>query len=145
MGKATGLMEANAALKVLLKQRESDKADFEERISSNVKILVLPYIEKLKKIKLESNASEYINILETNLMNIISEFSFKLSSKHLGLTPKEIQVANFIREGKQSKDISEILHLSFETINSHRRNIRKKLGLKNKKINLRSYFLSLAD
>jgi PAS domain S-box-containing protein len=142
---AAELLEANAALKVLLRQRENDKAELEGRIMANCKTLVMPYIERLKKAKLKPENSKYINILESNLHEIMSAFSQKLSSKYFGFTPKEIQVANLIREGRQSKDIAGMLNLSFETVNCHRQNIRKKLGIQHKKTNLRSYLLLLSD
>jgi len=59
------------------------------------------------------------------------------------LTPREIQLAYLIKEGKTTKEISELLNLSVRTIDSHRDRIRKKLGLSNRKINLKSYLLSL--
>ncbi len=136
------LMETNAALKVLLKQREKDKSELEEKVLFNIKTLVMPYIKKLKS---ESFDLNYLDIVETNLNEIISPFSIKLSSNYAGLTPKEIQVANLIKEGKQSKEIAGILHLSFETVNCHRQNIRKKLGVTNKKTNLRNYLSSLLN
>jgi DNA-binding CsgD family transcriptional regulator len=142
---AENLAESNTALKVLLKQRENDKAELEEKILANLKILVIPYMEKLKNAHTESECLDYINIMDSNLKEIISPFSLKLSSHYIGLTPKEIQVANLIKEGRQSKEIAQILNLSFETINCYRQNIRKKLGIRNKNINLRSYLLSLAE
>ena len=54
----------------------------------------------------------------------------------------EIQVAALIKEGKTTKDIANMLNKSPHAINFHRNNIRKKIGLQNKKTNLRSYLLS---
>ena len=142
---ANNLMDANVTLKVLLKQRENDKEELEEKVLTNIKILVTPYMEKLKKTELDPAGLNYINTLESILKEIISPFSVKLSSKHMALTPKEIQIAKLIKDGKQSKDIAEILHVSFETVNCHRQHIRKKLGIHNKKTNLRSYLASLCD
>lgn len=141
--KANELEEVNVALRVLLKRRDEDKTELGEKILCNVKELVLPYAERLRKAKLTSQYAAYLNILESNLNDIISPFALKLSSKLLGLTPTEIQVANLIKEGKTTKDIAVMLHLSPRTVEFHRNNIRKKIGIKNEKANLRSYLQSM--
>jgi PAS domain S-box-containing protein len=138
------LKEVNAALKVLLKQREDDKKDVEENVLSNVKQLVTPHLERLKKSRLNTDQGALVGILESNLNNIVSPFVGKLSSKFLALTPTEIRVADLVKEGKTNKDIAELLPISKNTVLYHRYNIRTKLGLRNRKINLRSYLLSLA-
>ena len=61
----------------------------------------------------------------------------------VNLTPKEINIANLVKFGKTNKEISEIMHSSIHTISRHRENIRKKTGLKNKKVNLRSFLSTL--
>ncbi len=60
------------------------------------------------------------------------------------LTPKEILVANLIREDKSTKEIAGILTISESSVQFHRHNMRRKLGLVEKKINLKSYLQSLA-
>jgi PAS domain S-box-containing protein len=136
------LEEVNTALKVLLKQREEDKKELGENVLSNVKGLINPYVERLNKSRLNTNQRTLVNIMESNLENIISPFISKLSSKYFNFTPMEIKVANLVKEGKTNKEIAELLCLSKNTILFHRHNIRSKLGLKNKKINLRSHLLS---
>ena len=42
------LEDLNAALRVLLKQRDEDRKTLEEKILSNIKLLILPYVENLK-------------------------------------------------------------------------------------------------
>jgi PAS domain S-box-containing protein len=139
---AEELSESNTALKVLLKQRENDRREFEENILSNIKHLILPYIEKLKKNRSMSEELAYLNILESNLKEIISPFSTKLSSHYLGFTPKEIQITDLIKDGRQDKEIAEILNISLDTVKFHRKNIRKKFGIYNKRTNLRTLILS---
>lgn len=136
------LSESNTALKVLLKQRENDRKEFEENILSNIKHLILPYIGKLKKNRETAQGLSYLNILESNLNEIISPFSAKLSARYLGFTPKEIQIANLIKDGKQDKDIMEILNISKDTAKTHRQNIRKKLGIYGKRTNLRTHLMA---
>jgi PAS domain S-box-containing protein len=139
------LEEVNAALKVLLKQRENDKADLEERLLANVKELVLPYVEKLKISRLDSDQMTLVGILESNMKEIVSPFVTKLSSRFLNLTPTEIQVASLIKDGKTSKEIAALLNASENTVRTHRFHIRSKLGIKNRKVNFRSYLQSLQE
>jgi len=137
------LDEHNMALRLMLRKEQEIKLEFEEKVLSNVKELVSPYVEKLKTIPVPSNYKKYIDILESNLNEIVSPFLHSLSSRFLGFTPGEIQVANLIRHGKSTKEIAELLNLSIRTIEFHRANIRKKVGIKNKKENLRSYLLTI--
>jgi PAS domain S-box-containing protein len=141
--KSRNLEEVNIALKILLQRRDEDKAQLEEKILLNVKELIAPYFEKLKMTRLDENQKKYLSILETNLNDIVSPFSHKLSSMFLDFTPTEIQVANLLRQGKTNKEIGELFNCSPRTISFHRDNIRRKLGLKNKKTNLKSYLLTL--
>lgn len=140
--KTLSLEEVNTALRVLLKKKDEIKAELGEKVLFNVKELVVPYLEKLKNAQLGFELDAYLNILETNLNDITSSFSYKLSSKYLNLTPMEIRVASFIKLGQRTKEIAQLLNLSNRTIESHRDNIRKKLGIKNKKANLRTHLLS---
>jgi len=141
--KANNLEEVNTALRVLLKRREEDKSELEEKVLSNVKDLVLPYLERLQKTSLDANQISCVSILESNLNDIVSPFSRRLSSKYLSLTPTEIRVANLVKDGKTTKEIAGFMNLSDKTIQTHRDNIRKKTGIKNKKTNLRTYLSTL--
>ena len=142
-GKTRNLEEVNTALRVLLKSREEDKSELEEKVLFNVRELVAPYLEKLKKSGLDDKQKGYTNILESNLNDITSPFSQRFSSRYLKLTPTEIQVANLIKHGKSTKEIAEFLNLSSQTIEFHRKNIREKIGIKNKRANLRTHLLSM--
>ncbi len=137
------LQEANTALRVLVKDRGAERQELEERILANVEELVLPHLQALKEGRLERNQKTRVEIAEANLHEVIAPFSEQLSSKFMKLTPTEIQVASFIKHGKTTKQIAETLNLAYETIETHRKNIRKKLGLRHKKANLRTYLLSI--
>jgi PAS domain S-box-containing protein len=141
--KSRNLEEVNIALKVLLKQREDDRAELEEKVLTNVKKLVEPFLEKLKRTRVDLDQMTYINVIETHLNDILSPFQRNLTSKYPNLTPREIQITNLIKEGKTTKEIAAILNSSQGAIDFHRNNIRNKLGLKNKHANLRSHLLSL--
>jgi DNA-binding CsgD family transcriptional regulator len=137
------LEEVNTALRVLLKQRDDDKKELGASVSSNVRELISPYLDRLKKGRLAAVQKTLLDILESNLNNIISPFTSNLSA-HIGnLTPTEIRVANLVKEGKTNKEIADVLLLSKNTVLFHRHNIRTKLGLRKSKKNLRSYLLSV--
>jgi PAS domain S-box-containing protein len=137
------LEELNAALRVLLKRREEDKLELENNVISNLKKLVMPYIEKIKKGRIEGNDLVSLNVIESNLKDIASPFASKLSSEFLSLTPKELQVADLVKEGKTTKEIAEFMSVSPATVEIHRYHVREKLGLSRKKTNLRTYLSSL--
>ena len=140
--KSLMLEDINTTLSVLLKRRKQDKEELEEKVLANIKELIVPYIDMLKSSRMDERNRAHVDILESNLKNIISPFSQKLSSKNLNLTPKEIRIASLIREGKSTKEMAEILNITRASIDTHRHNIRSKFGLNNKKINLRSYLSS---
>ncbi|OQB72804.1 MAG: Sporulation kinase E [Deltaproteobacteria bacterium ADurb.Bin135] len=142
--KTLNLEEVNAALKVLLRQRDKDKSEMEDKILNNVKKLVLPYIERLKGKQVDEETKVYLGVIETNLQNILSPFVQKLSSRYSQFTPTEIRVANLIREGKTIKEIAVISGISENAVNHHRQSIRNKLGLNRQKINLRTHLMSLS-
>lgn len=142
--KSRSLKELNTTLRVLLKEREGDREELEEKVLSNVKAFVMPYMHKLKKSRMDSKATAYVDIIESNLMDIISPFSRKISSKYRNLTPKETQIASFIKEGKTSKEIADLMNVSKSAVDIHRWRLRNKLGLNKTKANLRSHLGSLA-
>ncbi|MCP4672382.1 MAG: hypothetical protein GY857_13885 [Desulfobacula sp.] len=137
------LEDMNAALKVLLGQRNEEAQKIEEKIFSNYKQLISPIIERLKGSETKRGRQDLIELLKSELNNIISPFSKKLSDPMVNLTPKEIEVASLIKFGKSNKEIADLLNNSIHTISHHRENIRGKIGLKNKKFNLRTFLLAL--
>jgi DNA-binding CsgD family transcriptional regulator/PAS domain-containing protein len=143
--KTNALEETNIALRVMLSQRELDKKEMGDRLQGNVKELILPYLQKIKQLCSPKNReiSTLLQILEININRITSPFVNTLSSKYYNLTPAEIKIASLVRDGLGNKEIAELLFLSKNTILFHRSNIRKKMGLLNKKVNLRTHLLSL--
>lgn len=132
------LQEANITLKVLMRKLEQEKIELEEQVSANILGLIEPYLNKLSKTGLDERQNNYLQIIKSNLDNIVSPFVKSSVAMNLSLTPTEIQIANLIKQDKSSKEIAELLTLSKQTIDKHRNNIRKKLGITHKKINLKT-------
>ena len=137
------LEETNIALNILLKHLDDEKKQVERNIQTNVKNLIQPYLEKLKNVMQDKELETYIDILEKNMSEIIQPFADQLAHYHNKLTPTEIRVADLIRDGKTTKEISAILHMSENAVFFHRKNIRKKFAIRNKKVNLRSFLKNL--
>ncbi len=138
------LEESHAEISTLLNQKESELKDLEERIMFNVKELILPYVEKIRQLGPGKQELSYLEILETNLLDITSAFTKRIAVELHRLTPSELKVANMIRQGNRSKQIAAKLNLSVRTVEAYRNNIRRKLRIKNKKVNLRTYLASLS-
>lgn len=137
------LQETNTALRVLLKRREMDKHEFENHVMFNVKELILPFMDRLKAVTRDERQLSYLRILESNLNDITKSFLRHMSLEFYGLTPSEFKVATFIRQGKRTREIASLLGLSARTIDAVRLSIRRKLRIQNKRVNLRTFLMSI--
>jgi len=140
---AEELENANTALRVLLKQVNENKTDMESKVLDNFARLVKPYIDTLEANLANTPQQEYIKVIQENIKKITSAFSQKLSSSYIGLSPREIQVADLVRHGRTNKESAGVLNVSINAVEFHRNNLRRKLGIQNKKVNLRTYLLSM--
>jgi PAS domain S-box-containing protein len=141
--KTENLEETNTALKVLLKRLEDDRSNFEGQILSNINELVLPYVMKLKNRLSSKQHVSLLTVIESNLGKVTSSFLQNLKLTHYNLTHREIDIATLVCEGKSIKEIAELLSITTRTVEFYRNSLRKKLGLNNKKINLRSHLLTI--
>ena len=141
----TALLEhANVGLNTVLeKYAEGKDKIIKETILSVRKSISAPLL-RLKKCSLDKEAKFYVKMLESIFSELSAPYSGSVAFTHLNLTPKEIMVANLISEDKSTKEIARIMDLANGTIEVHRNNIRKKLGISNKKISLKAYLLSLS-
>ena len=128
---ATILDERNAALRVLLAQREDDRRELEERIVHNVEQLIEPSIERLSKALRHRPERPEIEALRQNLREIVGPFAQRLlrGDGRNPLTRREVEVADMVRQGRTTAEIAAALHISQSAVSFHRANVRTKLGL----------------
>ncbi len=143
--KTRRLQEMNTALEVLLRKREQDKTIIQKRILINLRRLVAPYLDALGDTRLSERQRFLVDILKSNLGEVMSPFSERLSSDPIDLTKTELEIANLVRQGKSTTQIATTLNISYKTAETHRWRIRKKLGLTHKKANLMSCLSRLQD
>jgi PAS domain S-box-containing protein len=137
------LEEVNTTLKVILQQIEGSREELNAAIVSNIGELILPGIDKLKKSPLSSHQLSIVLSIESNLLDISSSFLKKLKIINHKLTAREIEIAALVKEGRSTKEIAELVNISTKTVEFHRHRLRGKLGLKKRKINLRSHLLTI--
>ena len=140
---AERLNEVNTALKTLLTNKAQHEKEMAHNLTENVKKLIDPFINKIKKTELDVWQKSLLNIIESNIHEIGSPVTRKLSKDNPDLTSLEIRIANLIKNGHTSKEISKILNISAKTMATHRKNIRKKIGIDRKNENLRFHLLSM--
>ena len=126
----------------MLDQRDSDSAQMEERMAVNIGKLIKPCLEKLRACRLDGEAASHLDVLEANLVGMIEPFLQRLTATHSDLTSTEIRIVNYIKQGMRSKEIADLMKLSKGTVDFYRKNVRQKLGIRNKKTNLSTYLLS---
>jgi DNA-binding NarL/FixJ family response regulator len=63
----------------------------------------------------------------------------------LKLSGRQLEICKLIHVGMKGKEISELLGISFETLQSHRKNIRRKLNLRGTNISLAAYLANKSD
>jgi PAS domain S-box-containing protein len=141
--KTENMEEINAALRVLLRQREEDRKELVESVLANVRNLILPYMEKLNQSHLDSAQTTWVKILESHLNEITSSFGATLAAQYANLTSTEIRIAALIRDARSTAQIAGLFGISEKTVCRHRDNIRNKLGLRGGGANLRTHLLSL--
>ncbi|NOC90410.1 LuxR C-terminal-related transcriptional regulator [Ruegeria sp. HKCCD6604] len=139
------LQETNTALRVLLSSLDDERKGRDHEIFEQVRGRVLPYLEKVRT-QLSGDEAQYVylELAEKNLNEITSSLSDKLTDAFAAMTPTEIEIAQMVMFGKTTKDIAKALSRETSTIDFHRNNIRRKLGLEGRSQNLRSHLLSIS-
>ncbi len=133
------IRDKDTAIKEILDHSRVERRELSERFLHNIDTLILPLIESLSTDLKETQHEEKVALLRKNLEEIAAPFSSKLAAQFKSLSSKELQVCSMVRIGLGTKDIAAMLHLSTSTIERHRENIRRKLQLTGKKMNLARY------
>ena len=134
------LVQKNIALSEILGQIELEKKQIKDNVLANAENLLLPIIQKLR---LTGESRKYVQLLRKNLQELTSSFGARLTEREAKLTSREVELCNMVKNGLTSKEIARLLNISLGTTERHRINIRRKLGITNKDINLTSFLKTL--
>lgn len=116
----------------------SEKLRMAFYFQTNVDQLVVPMLRTIKE-RAGDEVSSDVSLVQKRLANIVSPFMSQLAESFSDLTRRETEICQFIKEGLTTKEISSTLNTSTETVRHQRKSIRKKLGISNDEVNLRSY------
>jgi DNA-binding NarL/FixJ family response regulator/PAS domain-containing protein len=135
----TQLQEMNVTLRTVMKSVDKEREAFQASVADVVRTTMLPALNTMRKEPSESIRSSYLDILEDQLLKLTQSGEHDHHALLLKLTPTEMKVCQFIQAGAATKEIAEALNLSVVTIQTHRRNIRRKLDLQNRNVNLYTF------
>jgi PAS domain S-box-containing protein len=138
------LNEKNLAMRELMTQMQEQKDDFKKQLQINVDRILMPMISRIESSG-DEQIKKYIQLLKNNLEEITSPYYSRLASLYSTLTPREVEVCNMIRNGMSSKEISNALNVSINTVFNQRRSIRKKLKIADTDINLVTFLRSIGE
>lgn len=131
--------KSNAAFKALANNQDEKKEKLKDNIMASITELVKPYIQKLKETNLSQTQKTYVENAESALDRLTSPFAKALSSKFYNLTPTELKIAAMVKDGQSSADIGRAFSISENAVSFHRKSIRRKFNISNKKVNLATF------
>ena len=132
------LLETNDALSVLARNLENTRKESEKQVLRKTRTLIIPTIEKLKQDQRLARYRTDLELLTGYVETLTTDISDKTRNAEV-LSATESRIASMIRLGLTSEEIADHLSVSVSTVKTHRKNIRRKLRLKNTGKNLRSY------
>jgi DNA-binding CsgD family transcriptional regulator len=132
------LQEANIALRAVLSRLEEEKRGIKTSIAANIQKVIMPIVFELE-LEVAGRQRSYVTLLRRSLQELTSPFLTQIARDHVQLTPVEIAISTMIRNGLSTKEIAQLRCISPATVRRHRENVRRKLGLKNRKANLATY------
>lgn len=139
------IRDLKTSLRTLMHLRQEDKSAWEKDSAMQLRQVIDPYMTDLGNDPLTRRQSAALLGIEQGIKGLENGFSQMKSKTGVDFTPKEIQVAAMIRCGKSTKEIADHFCVSPASIEFHRKNIRTKLKIKNKKINLQTFLTSCPD
>lgn len=139
------LVETNNALSTLARNIERTRKDTEATVERKIRVSILPIIEGLQQSKaLSQNDQRELKLLQDLMADLTSTLNDQ-QALCIPLSPTEFRIAVLIGEGLTTNEIARHMHISPETVKSHRKNIRKKLNLSNTHHRLRAHIQAALD
>jgi ATP/maltotriose-dependent transcriptional regulator MalT len=138
------LENKNIALREIVSQIGLEKKALQDQMRLNIALTVLPLLNKMQNPNVPPESwKSYLRVAQQNLEDITSSLARKVIEDRVRLSPRELEICNLIKNGLSNKEITALLHISLLTVERHRHNVRKKLRIDNKKVNLATFLRDL--
>lgn len=131
--------DLKTALKILM-NLSMDESNSQYDFYCNIEQMVFPMIDILRNTDLDKKQLSVLDVIANYLNSMMDPFARMINSQG-DFTKRELQIAGLVRQGKTAKEIANILFLSKNTVDFHKANIRKKLGICNTGNDLQKYLL----
>lgn len=140
------LNERNIALKVLIEQGKEETRKLKQIQQENIDELVRPIVARLReRARVEKCDRQDLQMLDNVLSDIASTFISDIEARFSQLTPRETEICSMIRNGRQTKEIGEVMGISDRTVEKFRQKIRRKLGISGKHVNITTFLRSISQ
>lgn len=136
------LEELNITLRTVLQSINEKNTEYQQEILQTIQEVVLPSLDRIGRENDEQIRDSYINMVKDQLIRLTGDTTVENDMHLLKLSPTELKICQFVQSGNATKDIAEALGLSVDTIQTHRKNIRKKLGIRGRNVSLYNYLNS---
>lgn len=135
------LEEMNITLRTVLRNIDGERAEINREVARKVHAMLLPALDHLEADMEPEVRRGYLTVIRDQLLRLAPDDAGP-DPLLLRLSPAEMRICQFIQAGSPTKDIASALNLSVETVQTHRKNIRRKLGLHGKDASLCAFLRS---
>jgi PAS domain S-box-containing protein len=137
--KKEALERHNVALRVLIDQRRGDLEESRRVLAENMEQLVFPILDRVAAAIVDREEAVLLDVVRQTLYDIANpllESGDTPADRPRGLSRREYEILQLIRAGRTTREIARALYIAPTTVTFHRANIRRKLGLHRRGVQL---------
>jgi DNA-binding CsgD family transcriptional regulator len=138
------LAEKDAALRHVLQHIEAQRLEVARLFLDGIEELVLPPLLRLKD-QVSPAQRRVLDGVIGHLNQLGLPFVERLGRDLAALSPTERRICSLVRQGLSVKEIAAAEGIAASTVATHRRSIRRKLGLDHTRVNLASMLAARPD
>ncbi len=136
------LEELTITLRNVLASIHTETESRRAELASGISRFLKPALERMAREQNPQSRQAAASLIRSQLDALIApEGDGELEEGLARLTLAELRVCRLIQAGHRSKEIADLLHISPETVQTHRRSIRRKLGLRGRDTQLAAHLL----